>query len=403
MVLDEPVRCLQGIKVLDLSRVLAGPYCTMVLGDLGAEVVKVEMPQDGDDTRKFGPPFIEGESSYFLSINRSKKSITLNLKHPEGKIILEKLIKTSDVLVENFRPGTMEKIGFGWEQVSKINPAIVMARISGFGQTGPYSEKPGYDVLTQALSGMMSITGEEEGPPVKVGIPVADIGAGMWAVIGILATLISRTNTGKGQYIDVALLDGQVAWMTFMAGIYFATGKSPGRLGTAHPTIVPYQAFRCRDGEYIIVAVGNEALWKKFIEITDEFDPSIGKNPEFATNAGRVTNRQKVISMLSEVFDKKDASWWLTSLEHKGIPAGVINDLGTACEDPHVKARGMILELDHPKAGKIRLTGNPVKFSSAVSEPSVRPPLLGEHTCEVLLSLGYDNEKIEDLRRQGAV
>lgn len=403
MTKDEPRRPLEGIRVVDLSRVLAGPYCTMILGDLGAEVIKVEMPGEGDDTRKWGPPFIEGESSYFLSINRSKKSITVNLKHPEGKRILEKLIKNSDVLVENFRPGTIDKLGFGWEHVSKINPAIVMASISGFGQTGPYAQKPGYDVLAQALSGMMSITGEANGPPVKVGVPVADIGAGMWAAVGILAALIARRWTGKGQYVDVSLLDGQMAWMTFMAGIYFATGKSPGRLGTAHPTIVPYQAFRCRDGKYVIVAVGSESLWKKFVGIVDEFDTSIGRDPKFATNADRVTHREEAVSRLSLVFEKKDSSWWVSRLEGEGIPAGVINDLAAACEDPHVKARGMILEFDHPKAGSIKVTGNPVKLSECPGEPSVRPPLLGEHTEEVLASLGYQKEEIEELRRMEAI
>jgi len=385
---------LKGIKVLDLTRALAGPYCTMLLADYGAEVIKVELPGTGDDTRGWGPPFIQGESAYFLSINRNKKSLTLDMKNPKSKDILERMIKQSDVLVENFRPGAADRLGLGYEQVKKLNPKIIYCSISGFGQDGPYRELPGFDQTLQGMGGMMSITGEPDGPPMKVGVAIADISGGMFAGFGIMLALFHREKTGKGQWVDTSLLDSQIAWLTYRAGEFFVSGKLPEKVGSGHPMIVPYQAFKAKD-EYINIAVGNDQLWKRFCKVINM--ENIMDDPKFATNAKRVENRKELIAILSKIIETKTGAEWLKLLEDAGIPAGPIYTLDKLFSDPQVLHRKMMVELTHPKAGKIKVTGVPVKLSEAPGEITAPPPLLGQHNKEVLKDLGYSAEEIEKL------
>jgi crotonobetainyl-CoA:carnitine CoA-transferase CaiB-like acyl-CoA transferase len=394
------VRPLEGIKVLDLSRALAGPYCTLMLADMGADIIKLEMPGRGDDSRSWGPPFIEGESAYFMSVNRNKKSLTLNLKNEKSKEIIYKLIKKSDILVENFRPGTMEKLGLGYEQVRKLNPKIVYASISGFGQDGPYRLLPGFDQVLQGMGGLMSITGEPNGPPIKVGIAVADIAGGMFAAYGITVALFNRERTGKGQLIDVSLLDSQVAWLTYRAGSYFASGEIPQPLGSGHPTIVPYQAFKAKDA-YINIAAGNDQLWQKFCKAVGL--EAIMNDPKFASNSKRVQNREDLVKIIENLIKTKNAEEWLGILKENGVPCGLIYTMEDIFSDPQVIHRNMVKELDHIKAGKIKVTGVPIKFSETPGEIRTAPPVLGQHTKEILNELGYSEVEIEKLYQENVI
>lgn len=395
------MKALSGVRVLDLTRALAGPYCTLMLGDYGADVIKIELPGRGDDTRHWGPPYIDGESAYFLSINRNKRSLTLNLKDPAGREVFMRLARNADVVVENFTPGVVNRLGIDYEAVKAENPRIVYSSISGFGQTGPYREKPAYDQVMQGLGGIMSLTGDPDGQPQKIGVALADIGAGMLAAYAVMTALFHRERTGVGQYIDVSMLDLQVAWLTYQAATYFATGAPPPRVGAAHPNLVPYQAFKCADGKYINVAVGNERFWQRFCKALGRED--LVEMPEYAQNRDRVKNRDQLVALLQQEFDTRSTDRWVDILEEAGVPCGPINDLADVFSDPQVKARDMLLEVQHPSAGKIKQTGIPIKFSATPGSIDSPPPLLGQHSKEILLELGYSQDEVEALEQREVI
>ncbi len=398
---------LTGVRVLDFSRVLAGPYCTMMMGDMGAEVLKIEEPGRGDDTRGWGPPFVphrDGpgqESVYFLSVNRSKKSITLNLKTEEGREIARRLAAASHVLVENFRPGTMARLGLGFAAVHQVNPRLVYCSVSGFGQTGPERERPGYDAVIQGEGGIMSLTGFPDSAPVKVGISFADLVAGLLAFQGILLALRVVEGGGVGQCVDVALLDGQVSLLTFQAGSYFATGRSPQRMGNLHPMITPYETYRTADG-HVIIAVGNDALWEKFCAVIER--PELAADPRFATSRLRVENREALAAVLIPVIAGRATAQWLALLGDAGIPCGAVRSVREVLESPQVQAREMVAAVEHPALGRFRTTGIPVKLSATPGALRAAPPLLGQHTDQVLSELlGYTAEQLTAARQAGVI
>ena len=392
---------LEGIRVVDLTRILAGPYCTMMLGDMGAEIIKIENPDGGDDTRSWGPPFLNGVSTYFISINRNKKSLTLNLKDERGKELLRDLIRKSDIMVENFRPGTLDKLGVSWEEIHRINPAMIFASLSGFGQTGPRKSEPGFDVVIQGEGGLMSITGEPDGPPNKVGASVADITAGMLAAQGILLSLYHREKTGVGQMVDVGMLDGQVALLTYHANGYFATGKIPPRRGNKHPSITPYETYSCKDG-YFNLGVGNDSLWRRFCDAMGLGE--IKEDPKFAVNKDRVDNRLELQEILDAIFAEKTVEETLDGLRAAGVPCGPINNLAQVLSEPQVLAREMVVDVDVPVAGPTKVTGVPIKLSETPGSVRTPPPTLGQHTEEVLESvLGMDEAQRNALRQEGVV
>jgi crotonobetainyl-CoA:carnitine CoA-transferase CaiB-like acyl-CoA transferase len=393
---------LENILVVDLTRVLAGPYATMMLGDLGAEVVKVEMPGQGDDTRQWGPPFTPGgESAYFLSTNRNKRSLTLDLKKDQGVEVLKALIAKADVLVENFKTGTLEKWGLGYESLKDLKPDLIYCTITGYGYTGPYAQFPGYDFMVQAMGGFMSVTGPIDGGPTRSGIALADLATGMYATSAILAALFARERTGEGQRIDMALLDSQVAMMSYVASNYLVSGELPGRYGNGHPNIVPYQSFKAKD-QHFAIAAGNDRQWAKLCEeighqewVTDE---------RYATNSARVQNRDEVIAMLSEVFINQDTQTWIDICEGIGIPVAPINDMSQVFANPQVVERKMKWEAPHPTEGTVPLVASPLKIPTNPVEVRYPPPLLGEHTEEVLKEiLGFDQTRIDDLRKQEVI
>ena len=366
---------LSDVIVVDLSRVFAGPYCTMMLGDLGATVIKVEQPGKGDDTRQFGPPYTAGESAYYLGLNRNKHSILIDFSKPEGKQRLLNLIKDAAVLVENFRPGTLARQGLGYEDLHAAYPGLIYCSISGYGENGPYRSRPGYDFVAQAESGLMSVTGEIDGEPQRVGSPVGDQSAGMYACIAILAALRVRDRTGKGQHIDISLLDSAVSLLGNVSSNYLISGEEAVRYGNGHPNIVPYQAFRTRNG-YIVVSCGNDRLYQSFCHLIGRDD--LVADPRFATNPQRVRNRSELIPQLQEQFLQRDSEEWLSTLRSVGIPCGPINTVSQIFNDPQVQARGLVWECDHPKAGKIKLSGSPMHLSETPTRLYKAPPLLGE-------------------------
>jgi crotonobetainyl-CoA:carnitine CoA-transferase CaiB-like acyl-CoA transferase len=394
------MKLLEGMTVLDFTQFLAGSYCAMLLGDMGAKVIKIEKPETGEVYRTYGPKFIGGESTSFLSVNRNKKSLTLNLKDPRAISIALRLVARADVLIENFTPGAMEKLGLGYGEASKANPRLIYCSISGFGQTGPYRSRGGFDLILQGMSGMMSVTGEADGPPMKVGYAVTDMGAGMFGAIGVLAALISRDKTGRGQWVDTSLLEAGIAWSLLPAGNFFADGEIQQRSGSSSPQNAPYQAFETSDG-FINVGTGNERLWIKFCEILGLM--GLTGDPRFRDNASRVRNQKELEKEIAPVMKRKTTEEWTRLLDGGGIPAGPIYDIGQALTDPQATSRKMVVEYDHPKAGRVKGVGFPIKFSEAEFEVKNPPPLLGEHNREILASLGLTEAEIENLEREGVI
>ena len=396
---------LQGIKVLDLTRVLAGPYCTQMLGDLGADIIKVERPGAGDDTRGFAPPFVKNEdgeetdlSAYYCGANRNKRSITINLSDKEGQNLVRKLLIDCDILVENFKTGTLKKYGLSYNNLKTEFPKLIYCSITGFGQTGPYASRPGYDGLIQAMGGVMALTGDPDGQPMKVGVPIGDLMAGMFASVGILAAVRHQILTGEGQFIDIGMLDTHVAWLANQGMNYLATNKNPERLGNQHPNIVPYQVMPTSDG-YIVLSIGNDPTFERFCKLTGE--EQLIDDPKFKTNADRVLNREYVTNTLNEVTRKKTSKWWLTELEKEKIGCGPINTLSEVFSDPHVKAREMVVEMKHQKTGEasLKLIANPIKMNETPPTYRMAPPLLGEHTEQILSdNIGLSQSEISELR-----
>jgi len=374
---------LSGIRVLDLTRVLAGPFCSMILADMGAEVIKVEEPGKGDDTRSW-PPFVGGEATYFMSVNRNKKSLTLNLKAPAAIKIFTDLVKMSDVVLENFRPGTMEKLGLGYATLAKLNRKLIYCAVSGFGESGPDAGRAGYDLVVQAESGVMDITGFADGPPVKMGTSIADLVAGMSAAHGITLALLARTKTRRGQKVEIGMLDAMAALLTYQAGIYWGTGQKPGRRGNAHPSIVPYEVFKASDA-YLTLGVANNSLWERCCAAMERTD--IMRDPRFATEAARVEHRATLVPLLNEILGERSADEWMKRFEAAGVPAGRIRTVPEVCESEHLKARGMIQRLTHPTAGAISVFGVPITLHGTPGAVKTPPPTLGEHTDQILKSL----------------
>jgi crotonobetainyl-CoA:carnitine CoA-transferase CaiB-like acyl-CoA transferase len=399
---------LSHIRVLDLSRVLAGPWAGQNMADLGAEVIKVERPGAGDDSRAFGPPWVKDgqgrdtrDSAYFTSANRGKKSITVNIAAPGGQNIVRELAGVSDVLIENYKFGDLARYGLGPEDLRKLNPRLVYCSLTGFGQTGPNRERPGYDFMIQGMGGLMSVTGEPDGAPQRAGVPVADIITGMYASIAICAALAHRAESGTGQHLDLALLDSQIALLAYQNTNYFATGTPPTRIGNLHPNIVPYQPFRTADGN-VIIACGNDNLYRKFCAAAG--CSALAEDPRFATNGKRVENRVELTRVLVEVFRQRSTREWVVLLDGAGVPNGPINDIAQVFEEPQVKARGIRIELEHANGAKLPMVASPMRFSDTPLEYRLAPPLLGEHTEEVLRGLlGKSDAEIARLRADGAV
>ena len=403
---------LSHIRVLDLSRVLAGPWAGQNLADLGAEVIKVERPKVGDDSRAFGPPWVkdrEGrdtkDSAYFTSANRGKKSITVNIAKPEGQALIRALARECDVLIENYKHGDLARYALGYEDLKGVNPRLIYCSVTGFGQTGPYRERPGYDFMIQGMGGMMSVTGEPDGAPgggpQRAGVPIADIITGMYASVAICAALAHRARSGVGQHLDLALLDSQIALLAYQNTNYFSTGTPPKRIGNLHPNIVPYQPFRSSDGE-VIVACGNDNLFRKFCDAAG--CPGLAQDPRFATNGKRVENRAEITRLIQDIFRGKTTAEWLGLLEAAGVPNGPINDVAQVFEEPQVRARGVKIEVEHAAAGKLPLVASPMRFSGTALEYRLPPPLLGEHTDQILREFLKLNEiEIGKLRADGIV
>lgn len=410
---EKPSPPLTGIRVLDLSRILAGPTCTQLFGDLGAEVIKIERPGKGDDTRKWGPPFVQdadgndtSESAYYLCANRNKHSLAVDISKDEGAALVREIAKKSDILVENFKVGDLKRRGLDHETLKSLNPGLIYCSISGFGQTGPYAPRAGYDFLIQGMGGIMSLTGDPDdlgGRPMKAGVGIADVMCGMYAASAILAALHHRHLTGEGQYIDLALLDTQVAWLINQGAGYLTDRKVPPRRGNAHPTIVPYETFRASDGDFIL-AVGNDLQFAKFCDIAGI--PEIAENPDYADNVSRVKNRSVLVPLLNKVTSGKPKKFWMEELAKAQVPCGPVNDLGEVFSNPQIRERNMEIEMPHPKSGtgQVSLIGNPLNFSKTPVDYKKAPPFLGEDTDDILKSvLGMDDAEIQALKTTGII
>ncbi len=399
---------LENIRVLDLSRAMAGPFCGMMLGDLGAEVIKVELPGSGDESRSWGPPFVgkpygsyPGESAYFISVNRNKLGITVNLKSAEGQDIIRRLAAVSDVVIENYRTGVLEKMGLGFEDLRALNPRLVYCSISGYGRTGPFADRPGYDAILQAEGGIMSISGPVEGPPSRVGVSIIDISTGMFSATAILAALRARDITGEGQLVDMSLLDSNVALLANIASNYLIGGKAPRRFGNAHPNLIPYEAFQARD-RWFVLGVANDRQWGSMCQVIGH--PELKDDPRFLANSDRLANREALTKIISEAFITRDADEWIPELEKAGIPCGSINTIPEVFNSPQAQARNLALTVEHSTAGPIKVPGFPYKLSQTPAEVHLPPPTLGEHNEKVLTELlGYSIEDVSRLREQGAI
>jgi len=392
---------LDGVTILDFTRVLSGPYCTMLLADMGARVIKIEQPGRGDDTRAWGPPFVNGESAYFLSINRNKESLTLDLKHPAARAVLNCLLPRADVLVENFRPGTMDRLGLGYDALAPRYPRLVYCSISGFGQTGPRRGEPGYDAVMQGEGGLMSITGTPDGPPFRLGVAISDIVSGMFAAQGIAMALLARVRSERGQRVDVGMLDSTVALLTYQAGIHFATGTTPGRMGNRHPTIVPYETFAASDGDFV-VAVGNDDQWRRFCRLLGAEE--IAGDERFATNSARVRNYDALRPLLVERLRSRTRREWVENLKEAGVPCGSVREVGDVLQDPQLDARQMIETVEHMTAGAVRVLGVPIKLSDTPGGVRTAPPALGQHTRQILEGeCGMSAGQIQEMSRTGGI
>jgi crotonobetainyl-CoA:carnitine CoA-transferase CaiB-like acyl-CoA transferase len=392
---------LDGLVVVDLTRVLSGPYCTMLLADMGARVIKIEQPGKGDDTRGWGPPFVGAESAYFLSINRNKESLTLDLRKPGAKAIFDRLLDRADVLVENFRPGAMDRLGYGYETVSARWPKVVYCSISGFGQTGPRKDQPGYDAVVQAEAGLMSITGDREGPPFRLGVAIADIVSGMFAAQGVTLALLARARTGRGQRVDIGMLDSTAALLTYQAAIYFATGRAPVRMGNKHPTIVPYETFDAADGD-LVLAVGNDDLWQRLCRGIGAAD--LGSDPRFATNRDRVEHYDQLRPRIADRLRTRTRAEWIDILRAEGVPCGAVRDVAEVLEDPHLAARRMIEAVEHATVGRVQVLGVPIKLSDTPGAVTTAPPTLGQHTDQILRTdIGLTDADVASLRATGTI
>ena len=395
-----PMTPLDGIRVIDLSRVVAGPFCSMTLADMGADVVKLEEPGRGDESRAFGPPFHGGESPYFLSINRNKRSCTVDLKHEAGKGVLRRLLGGADVLIENFRPGAMARLGFGYDAVSAAHPRLIYCSISGFGDSGPDAVRPGYDLIVQGEAGLMDVTGAADGPPTRVGAPIADLASGMMAAQGILLALYARRTTGRGQYVRVAMLDAVAALLTYNAGIYFASGESPTRRGNDHPSVAPYQTLRAKDG-WINLGIANDSLWARYCAAIER--PDLRDDPRFATAAARVEHRRVLIPIVEDLTAARTVREWMDLLGAAGVPCGRIRNVAQVCTNPQLVDRGKVVELPHPTAGPVKMIGQPIELSETPSRIGEAPPLLGQQTDDVLREAGYSAAEVLALRAAGVI
>jgi crotonobetainyl-CoA:carnitine CoA-transferase CaiB-like acyl-CoA transferase len=395
------MRPLEGVKVLDLSRVVSGPFCSMLLADLGAEVIKVEEPVSGDDSRAFGPPFIGGESAYFLSVNRNKRSCAINLKDPDGIELVRMLALQCDVILENFRPGTLERLGLVHQKLRVENPRLISCSISGFGHTGADSQRPGYDLIIQGESGVMDITGDAEGPPTKVGTSMADLVTGQFASQGIMAALLERTRTGMGRHIEISMLDCMASLLTFNAGIYFITGQSPKRRGNTHPTIAPYETFKASDG-WVNIGVANDKFWRLFCCVIKR--PDLAADATYSTASERVRLRHILVPIVSDIIVTKPRAHWIERLRDVGVPYGDIRSVGEVCDAEQLTSRGMVIEMEHPTAGLVKNIDSPFRFDDRNDDVHCPPPLLGQHTDEILSEfLNLSATELDDLRARGVI